>query len=90
MKEVAVMLKAIHAQEDAAAARQKAAAVADKLDTMKLSKAADAVREGANETLTYFTFPREHHRHIYTNNPLDINAGAKVRRGKGGRKVRHF
>jgi putative transposase len=73
------MLKAIHAHEDAAAARQKAAAVADKLDTMKLSKAADAVREGANETLTYFTFPREHHRHIYANNPLE-NIMKQIRR----------
>lgn len=70
-KEVAAMLKAIHAQEDAEAARQKAAAVVDKLEAMKLSKAAQVVREGADETLTYFGFPREHHRHIYTNNPLE-------------------
>ena len=70
-KEVAAMLKAIHAQEDAEAARQKAAAVVDKLEAMKLSKAAQVVREGVEETLTYFAFPREHHRHIYTNNPLE-------------------
>jgi len=79
MKEVAVMLKAIHAQEDMEAARQKATAVAEKLDAMKLSKAAEALRNGSDETLTYFTFPREHHRHIYTNNPLE-NIMKQIRR----------
>lgn len=71
MQEVAAMLKAIHAQEDAEAARIKAQAVVDKLTDMRLSKAAEAVGEGVNETLSYFSFPREHHRHIYTNNPLE-------------------
>ena len=71
MKEVAAMLKAIHAQEDAEAARIKAQAVVEKLETMKLSKAAEKVREGVDETLSYYDFPREHHRHIYTNNPLE-------------------
>jgi transposase-like protein len=71
MKEVAAMLKAIHAQEDAAAARDKARAVVAKLKAMKLSRAADKVADGVDETLTYYAFPREHHRHIYTNNPLE-------------------
>ena len=71
MKEVAAMLKAIHAQEDAQAAKIKAASVADKLETMKLYKAAEKVLEGIDETLIYHDFPREHHRHIYTNNPLE-------------------
>lgn len=71
MKEVAAMLKAIHAQEDAHAARIKAASVAEKLETMKLYKAAEQVRHGIDETLSYHDFPREHHRHIYTNNPLE-------------------
>jgi len=71
MKEVAAMLKALHAQEDAEAARSKARDVITKLEGMKLSKAAAAVQEGVEETLTYFAFPREHHRHIYTNNPLE-------------------
>ena len=44
-KEVAVMLKAIQAQEDRNAARQKAEAVADnKLEKMRLGKAAGIVR----------------------------------------------
>ena len=71
MKEVAAMLKAVHAQEDIEAARDKAAAVADKLDGMKLYKAAEKVREGIEETLTYYGFPSEHSRHIWTNNPLE-------------------
>ena len=71
MKEAAAMLKAIHAQEDAQAAKIKAASVADKLETMKLYKAAEKVLEGIDETLIYHDFPREHHRHIYTNNPLE-------------------
>ena len=79
MKEVAAMLKAIHAQEDAGAARIKAAAVAEKLETMKLYKAAEKVRQGINETLSYHDFPREHHRHIYTNNPQE-NIMKQIRR----------
>jgi len=71
MKEVAAMLKAIHAQEDKQAAQDKAQAVAEKLEDMKLSRAAEKVREGIDETLSYHDFPREHHRHIYTNNPQE-------------------
>jgi transposase-like protein len=71
MREVAAMLKAIHAQEDAAEAHKKAQAVAEKLEQMKLRKAAEKVREGAPETLSYTHFPREHWRQIRTNNPLE-------------------
>ena len=71
MKEVAAMLKAIHAQEDLAEATKKAEAVADKLEGMKLRKAARKVRDGAQETLAYYHFPREHWRQIRTNNPLE-------------------
>jgi transposase-like protein len=70
-KEVAAMLKAIHAQEDRASAEQKAAAVVAKLETMKLSKAAGIVAAGAAETLSYMGFPREHWRCLRTNNPLE-------------------
>ena len=71
MKEVSMMLKAIHAQEDFAEAQKKAQAVADKLEQMKLRKAAEKVRDGACETLRYYHFPREHWRQIRTNNPLE-------------------
>jgi len=68
---VAAMLKAIHAQEDAQAARQKAEQVVAKLRAMKLSKAADIVENGMDETLSYYSFPSEHWRCLRTNNPLE-------------------
>jgi putative transposase len=71
VKEVAAMLKAIHAQEDRDSAEQKAAAVAAKLEAMKLPKAAALVRAGVGETLAYMAFPREHRRSLRTNNPLE-------------------
>ncbi len=70
-KQVAAMLKAIHAQEDLEAARQKAKAVVEKLEEMGLGKAARIVREGVEETLSYMAFPREHWVRIRTNNPLE-------------------
>ncbi len=71
VKEVAAMLKAIHAQEDAEATVQKAQEVMAKLEGMRLSKAAAVLREGIHETLRYLAFPREHWRRIRTNNPLE-------------------
>jgi len=71
VKEVAAMLKAIHAQEDRQAAMEKAEAVVRKLEAMKLSKAARTVREGYAETMSYTSFPREHWRSLRTNNPLE-------------------
>ncbi len=71
VKEVAAMLKAIHAQEDRQAAREKAAAVVAKLRTMKLPKASQAVAEGIEETLSYMSFPREHWTRLRTNNVLE-------------------
>jgi transposase-like protein len=71
LKDVAAMLKAIHGQEDRAAAREKAASVAAKLDAMKLSQAAATVRHGAEETLSYMAFPREHWTRLRTNNVLE-------------------
>jgi putative transposase len=71
VKAVAAMLKAIHAQEDRQAARRKAEDVVAKLEAMKLWKAAEIVREGVDETLSYMLFPTEHWRQIRTNNPLE-------------------
>ena len=71
MKEVAAMLKAIHAQEDIESAKDKANMVADKLDNMKLTKAAQKVRNDAHETFSYYHFPSEHWRQIRTNNMLE-------------------
>jgi transposase-like protein len=65
------MLKAIHAQEDKEAAQEKAKRVVAKLELMRLKKAAETIREGAEETLRYYDFPREHWRSLRTNNPLE-------------------
>jgi len=70
-REVAAMLKAIHAQEDRASAEAKARDVVAKLEKMRLGKAAAIVRQGAAETLTYYAFPSEHWRSLRTNNPLE-------------------
>lgn len=69
--EVANMLKAIHACEDKDSALQKAAAISDKLEQIRLPKAANKVRTMIEETLTYYTFPSAHWRKIRTNNPLE-------------------
>ena len=71
VKEVAAMLKAIHAQEDKEAARTKAQAVVEKLLGMRLGKAAEVVRSGVEETLSYMAFPREHWSRLRTNNALE-------------------
>ena len=79
-KEVAKMLKAIHAHEDKTAAREKARAVEVKLRSMHLSKAADKVRDSIEETLTFMGFPEEHWMRIRTNNTLErINREIKRR-----------
>ncbi|RLB64340.1 MAG: IS256 family transposase [Deltaproteobacteria bacterium] len=69
--EVANMLKAIHAQEDREAALEKIESVVQKLEGKKLGKAADCVREGAHETLSYYDYPSKHWRHLRTNNMLE-------------------
>ena len=65
------MLKAIHASEDLAAAREKAIRVIEKLRGLRLSRAAELVEMAVEETLTYYAFPEEHWRRIRTNNPLE-------------------
>ena len=51
--EVSRMLKPIHAQEDLAAARDKAHAVVEKLKKMKLKAAADLVAKNIYQTLKW-------------------------------------
>ena len=71
MKEVAAMLKAIHAQESKAAARQKAQMVIQKLREMKLREAADKIEKGIEETLTYMDFPYAHWLKLRSNNVIE-------------------
>ena len=71
VKQVAKMLKAIHAQESKKASREKAKAVIEGLKAMKLPEAAKKVEEGIEETLTYCDFPSEQWTRIRTNNVIE-------------------
>ena len=71
VKNVAKMLKAIHAQESKKAAKEKAVAVIAELKAMKLPEAAKKVEAGIEETLTYCDFPSEHWTKIRTNNVIE-------------------
>ena len=71
VKEVARMLKAVHAQESFATAQRKAADIVAALKTMRLGKAAGLVEQHIDETLTYYRFPDNHWNRIRTNNPLE-------------------
>ena len=71
VKNVAKMLKAIHAQESKKASREKAKAVVAELKSMKLPEAAKKVEAGIEETLTYCDFPSEHWTKIRTNNVIE-------------------
>ena len=71
MKSIAAMLKAIHAQEDREAAREKAKLVAEKLRKMNLNKVAEFVELTVEETLSYMDFPYEHWTRLRTNNALE-------------------
>jgi putative transposase len=71
VREVSLMLKAIHAQESRQAAVSKIDDVKAKLVSMKLRKVADWIAETAPETLAYYSYPDRHWRRIRTNNPLE-------------------
>lgn len=80
MKTVALMLKAIHAQESKDAAREKALQVSEKLRSMNLAKAAKKVEDGIEETLTYMDFPTQHWTRLRTNNAIErLNREIKCR-----------
>ena len=71
IREVTMMLKAIHAQESKEAARKKAREVVEKLREMKLNAAAKKLEDGIEETLTYMDFPSQHWLKIRTNNVIE-------------------
>lgn len=71
VREVAHMLKAIHAQENLKAASEKADAVIAELRTRKMTKAADLLEESVAETFAYYAFPDSHWIKLRTNNPLE-------------------
>ena len=71
LREVTMMLKAIHAQESKDAARRKAKEVVEQLHTMKLHETAKKIEQGIEETLTYMDFPSQHWSKIRTNNVIE-------------------
>jgi len=70
VREVSHMLKAIHAQENRAAAAAKMAMVVDRLRAMRLTRAAALLEEHGHETLSYYAFADSHWIKLRTNNPL--------------------
>jgi putative transposase len=62
MREVALMLKAIHASESRPTAQKKALEVIARLREMRLARAAEIAERGVEETLAYYAFPEEHWR----------------------------
>lgn len=80
MKEVSMLLKAIHSQECKKSALEKAQQVATRLREMKLSSAAKKVEDDIQETLTYMDFPPQHWSRIRTNNTIErVNREIKRR-----------
>lgn len=71
VKEVATMLKAIHAQENLEEARKKRDTITQKLRDMKLKQAADILAGSGDETFSYYYYPVEHWKKIRTNNGLE-------------------
>ena len=77
MRTVSMMLKTIHSQESKAAAREKAALVAEELRELKLTA---EVEESIEETLTNMDYPSEHWNRIRTNNTTErVNREIKRR-----------
>ena len=71
VREVSLMLKAIHASESKEVARAKAREVIKKLKEMRLGSAAKWVEENIEQTLGYYGFPSSHWRRTRTNNPME-------------------
>ncbi len=71
VRQVAHMLKAIHAQESRKAASKKAEEVVASLRARKLTKAAELVESHIAETFSFYAFPDQHWIKLKTNNPLE-------------------
>jgi len=70
MREVALALKAIHSQENLAAARAKATEVVKTFGKL-LPSAMKVIYAGVEETLTYYNYPEPHWVRIRTNNAME-------------------
>ena len=70
-KAVALMIKAIFAQESKEAALQKAHEIARQLNSKRLNKAAEVLETGIDQSTTFYLFPAEHWRYIASNNLIE-------------------
>lgn len=71
VRQVAAMLKAIHAQESREEALEKTARVIEELRHLRLGNAADLVDAKIGETLSYYNYPPTHWIKLRTNNPME-------------------
>lgn len=71
MREVALMLKAIHPQACRRVVLAKAEDVIAKLKAMRLAKVARWLEETFEEAVVYYAFPDEHWPRVRTNNTLE-------------------
>ena len=71
LREIAAMLKAIHAARKATAAGRRLSTSLSGCARCGSSKAAELLETAVEETLVYYAFPEEHWRRIRTNNPLE-------------------
>lgn len=69
-EDLASSLKAIHNQENADEARAKAERVLSRFRSL-LPEACSVLSCGLEDTLTFYSYPRKHWRHIRSNNPLE-------------------
>jgi putative transposase len=79
-REIATMLKAVHAQEDRDAARHKSSLVDEKLCSLRLEAATKCFQAGVEETLSYMSFPSEHWVLIRSNKMFE-RVMKEIRRG---------
>ena len=76
---VAATVRTVFAQPDAASAREQWRSVADRFRT-SFPRVADLLDEAETEVLAYLSFPREHWRQSWSNNPLErLNKEVKRR-----------
>lgn len=69
-EDLASSLKTIHNQENAEEAREKAQRVVGRWRSL-LPEACSVLSCGLEDTLTFYSYPRKHWRHIRSNNPLE-------------------
>ena len=78
-EEILDRLRVAYQAESRAVAEQHLALLADELEA-RYPKAAECVREDHDALLRYFDFPKAHHRHLKTTNPIEsIFSGVRLR-----------